>query len=94
MTITLRAALLSGVAAVGLSSGALAQARFACPVKGGDFVFGLEAKVPTFDKHSSTTAQSRNVASLMFESLVTRDEKMQPTLSLAESVNESQDGLV
>jgi ABC-type oligopeptide transport system substrate-binding subunit len=78
---------------LGMSNAALAQAKFQCPVKGGEFVFGLEAKVPTHDQHVSTSAQSRNVASLMFESLITRDEKMQPTLMLAESVNESPDGL-
>ncbi|MBM3549019.1 MAG: ABC transporter substrate-binding protein [Alphaproteobacteria bacterium] len=78
---------------VGMSSSALAQAKFSCPVKGGEFIFALEAKVPTYDQHVSTSAQSRNVASLMFESLITRDEKMQPTLMLAESVNESPDGL-
>jgi peptide/nickel transport system substrate-binding protein len=78
---------------VGMSSAALAQAKFSCPTKGGDFIFALEAKVPTYDQHVSTSAQSRNVASLMFESLITRDEKMQPTLALAESVNESPDGM-
>lgn len=77
----------------GMSSAALAQAKFSCPTKGGEFIFALEAKVPTYDQHVSTSAQSRNVASLMFESLLTRDEKMQPTLALAESVNESPDGL-
>jgi peptide/nickel transport system substrate-binding protein len=79
---------------LGASSAALAQAKFQCPTRGGDFIFGLEAKVPTYDQHVSTAAQSRNVASLMFESLMTRDEKMRPTLSLAESLTESQDGLV
>ncbi|MSP48952.1 MAG: ABC transporter substrate-binding protein [Alphaproteobacteria bacterium] len=79
---------------LGMSSTALAQARFECTAKGGEFIFALEAKIPTYDQHVSTSAQSRNVASLMFESLITRDEKMQPTLSLAESVSESQDGLV
>ena len=79
---------------VGMSSTALAQARFECSAKGGDFVFALEAKVPTYDQHVSTAAQSRNVASLMFESLMTRDEKMQPVLSLADSMTESQNGLV
>jgi len=79
---------------VGMSSAALAQAKFECPVKGGEFVFALEAKIPTHDQHVSGSGQTRNVASLMYESLMTRDEKMQPTLSLAESVEESPDGLV
>src|SRR5262249_42311062 len=88
-----------GVSALGVGcllggAAALAQARFECPTKGGEFIFGLEAKVPTYDQHVSGSGQTRTVASLMFESLMTRDEKMQPTLSLAESVEESPDGLV
>ena len=79
---------------IGMSSAALAQAKFECPAKGGDFIFALEAKVPTHDQHVTTSAQGRNVASAMYESLLTRDEKMTPTLSLAESMTESPDGRV
>jgi peptide/nickel transport system substrate-binding protein len=89
-----KAVLLGGAAAVGLASTAMAQARFACPQTGGNFIFGLEAKIPTYDQHVSGATQARNVASLMFESLITRGENMTPTLALAESVDESPDGLV
>lgn len=77
---------------VGMNAAAFAQAKFECPTKGGDFIFALEAKVPTYDQHVTTSAEGRNVAATMFESLLTRDEKMTPTLSLAESVTESPDG--
>jgi peptide/nickel transport system substrate-binding protein len=95
-------ATLAKLIAVGLNAGAAialatatagAQARFECARMGGDFVFALEAKVPTADQHVSTAAQSRNGASAMFESLMTRDENMAPMLALAASVDESADGL-
>jgi peptide/nickel transport system substrate-binding protein len=72
---------------------ALAQG-FECPRKGGDLVFGLEARVATLDQHFTNAAAPRNVTMNIFESLLTRDENMNPMLELAESVSESADKLV
>ena len=77
--------------AVALACAAPASAAFVCPSTGGDFVFALEAKVPTIDQHASVATQSRNVAMNVFESLMTRDERMNPMLELATSVEESAD---
>ena len=90
---THHAAAALAVAAIGVAAPAAAQ-QFQCGRKGGDFVFALEAKVPTLDQHATNAAQSRNVAMNIFESLLTRDENMNPTLELAESMTESPDGLV
>ena len=77
--------------AVALACAAPASAAFVCPSTGGDFIFALEAKVPTIDQHASVATQSRNVAMNVFESLMTRDERMNPMLELATSVEESAD---
>ena len=71
-----------------------AQAAFECPVKGGDLVFGQEAKVNSLDMHASSTISTRNIAMHMFEALMTRDEDNNPILELAEAVDISDDGLV
>jgi peptide/nickel transport system substrate-binding protein len=68
-------------------------AAFECPHKGGDLVFGQEAKVNSLDMHSSSTISTRNIAMHMFEALMTRDENNNPILELAESVDESPDHL-
>ncbi len=89
MTRTLYAA-----AAWALMAGpALAQAPFACPQKGGAFTFALEARVPNLDQHAGNAAATRNVAMNIFETLLTRDEKLAPMLELAESMTEAPDGL-
>ena len=77
---------------LGLAGPALA-APFTCPKKGGDLVFGGEAKVNSLDQYGSQTISTRNVVSNIFEPLMTRDETNQPILDLAESMTESPDKL-
>lgn len=89
VALTLAGALLGATV---LGSGE-ARAAFECPVKGGDLVFGQEAKVNSLDMHSSSTISTRNVAMHIFESLMTRDEDNNPILELAENVETSDDGL-
>jgi peptide/nickel transport system substrate-binding protein len=74
------------------SGGAMAQTPFQCPRSGGDLIYALEARVPSLDWHVSNSTASRNVALNVFESLVTRDENMNPTLELAQSLDVSADG--
>jgi peptide/nickel transport system substrate-binding protein len=87
--------LLGALAALTLAAPANAQAQapFQCPRVGGDLIFALEARVPGLDWHVSNSTASRNVVLNVFESLVTRDENMNPTLELAESMTEAPDGL-
>jgi peptide/nickel transport system substrate-binding protein len=84
----------------GLVAGLLAMAatpalaaKFECPKKGGDLVFGGEAKVNSLDQYASNTISTRNNAMNIFESLMTRDENNNPILELAESMTESPDHL-
>ena len=56
-------------------------------------VFAQEAKVNSLDQMTSATISTRNVAMNMFESLMTRDENMNPIPELAQEVIESPDGL-
>jgi peptide/nickel transport system substrate-binding protein len=86
-------ALMAGVSIVALSGAARAQGAYECKRMGGEFVYGLEAKVATLDQHVTNAGVVRNITMGMFESLMTRDENMAPMLGLAESVNESPDGL-
>ncbi|MCZ8109020.1 MAG: ABC transporter substrate-binding protein [Burkholderiales bacterium] len=85
-------AVIGGLAATLMAGTALAQAS-QCGRKGGDLTFALEARVPGLDQHASNSSATRNVAMNMFETLVTRDEKMNPVLELAESMDQSADGL-
>jgi peptide/nickel transport system substrate-binding protein len=85
-------AVIGGLAATLMTGTALAQAS-QCGRKGGDLTFALEARVPGLDQHASNSSATRNVAMNMFETLVTRDEKMNPVLELAESMDQSADGL-
>jgi peptide/nickel transport system substrate-binding protein len=78
------------VGILGLASPALA-APFTCPKKGGELVFAGEAKVNSLDQYGSQTISTRNVVSNVFEPLMTRDEKNEPILDLAESMEESAD---
>jgi peptide/nickel transport system substrate-binding protein len=81
------------IAAVfGTASPAVA-AHFECPKKGGDLVFGGEAKVNSLDQYASNAISTRNVAMNMYESLMTRDEKNEPILELADEMTESPDHL-
>jgi len=70
---------------VGLAGPAIA-AHFECPKKGGDLVFAGEAKVNSLDQYTSQAISTRNVAMNVYESLMTRDEKNEPILELADSM--------
>ena len=85
--------ILFGTAALALCFAHAAQAQFVCPVKGGSMTFALEARVPNLDQHAGNAAATRNVAMNIFETLLTRDEKLAPMLELAESMTEAPDGM-
>ena len=88
-----RSRALAGTAVLlAVAAGQVQAQAFTCPRTGGDLVFGLEARVPSLDQHTSNSTATRNVAMNIYESLVTRDESMNPTLELAESFALSQDG--
>jgi peptide/nickel transport system substrate-binding protein len=91
MDLGLRAALFAGAALAFATGNADAQNTFNCVRKGGNFVFGQEAKANSLDQHTSSTISTRNVAMNMFESLMTRDENMSPIPELASEVIESAD---
>lgn len=89
-----RSRLAFSILAVGLGLPAVAfAAPFQCPSRGGDIVFGQEANVNSLDQMTSTTISTRNIAMNMYELLMTRSEDNQPILELAESMEESGDGL-
>ena len=75
-----------------LSTGALAE-PFACPQTGGELIVGLQAGVPSLDQQTNTSSATRNVAMNVYETLVIRDENMNPVPDLAESISASEDGL-
>ncbi len=91
----LRAAALAGTAMVLFTGIASAQQpqqqQFRCPRVGGDLIFGLEARVPMLDQHVTPAGAARNVTMNIFDTLVTRDENMNPILNLAQSVDISPD---
>ena len=66
---------------------------FKCPHTGGNFVFGQEANVNSLDQMTSGTISTRNVAMNIFETLMTRDDKNEPILELADSMTEAPDHL-
>lgn len=82
------AALIAGSLCFGVAQ---AQAEI-CGRKGGDLVFGMEAKLGTLDQHVNAANSTRNVAMNIFETLVTRDENMAPVLDLARALDVSEDG--
>jgi peptide/nickel transport system substrate-binding protein len=86
-----RFGLLAGLLALAATP-ALA-AKFECPKKGGDLVFGGEAKVNSLDQHTSSAISTRNNTMNMLEALMTRDEANKPILDLAESLDASEDGM-
>jgi peptide/nickel transport system substrate-binding protein len=73
--------------------GAMAQAPFQCPRTGGDLIFALEARVPSLDQHAGNSTATRNIAVNIYESLITRDENLNPVLDLAASMTEAADKL-
>jgi peptide/nickel transport system substrate-binding protein len=82
-----RLVLLGGAVLPLLAQGLAAQTRFECPRKGGDLIFALEAKPASLDQHTVNSSAARNIAMNVFEALVTRDQSMNPTLDLAQSVS-------
>jgi len=66
--------------------------QFSCPKKGGDLVFGQQAKVNSLDQHTSAAASTRNIAMNVFEPLLIRDENFAVMPNLAASVEASADG--
>ncbi|WP_244622884.1 ABC transporter substrate-binding protein [Microvirga brassicacearum] len=72
------------------ANGALADSKI-CGQKGGDLIFGMEAKFSTLDQHANAAHSTRNIAMNVFETLMTRDENMSPILDLAESLDISAD---
>jgi len=89
----LGAPLLASAAILALSAGDAAAQQFSCPRKGGEFVFGQEAKVNSLDAHASATVSTRNIAMNIYEQLLTRDENFNLLPDLAASVEESSDKL-
>lgn len=60
---------------------------------GGDLEFATNAQPPTIDPVMSTATATRDVARHIFETLITLDSDYQPVPMLAESWDESDDGL-
>src|SRR5438552_18615548 len=86
-----RFGLLAGLLALAATPALAAKSE--CRKKGGDLVFGGEAKVNSLDQYASNTIATRNNAMNIFESLMTRDETNPPILELADSMTESGDHL-
>ena len=86
----LAAAALSAAFSVGVGSAEAQQ--FSCPKKGGELVFGQQAKLNSLDQHTSATASTRNIAQQIFEPLLIRDENFGVMPNLAASVETSADG--
>lgn len=74
------------------TAGAAAE-PFQCPNVGGELIVGLQAGVPSLDQQTNTSSATRNVAMNIYETLVIRDENMNPVPDLAESIDVSEDGL-
>ena len=87
-------AMLGTVSALALATTPASAQRFTCGKTGGNLVFAQEAKVNSLDQMTSSTISTRNVAMNMFESLVTRDENMNPIPELAAEVVEAPDGMM
>ena len=68
-------------------------AMFKCGKTGGDLVFAQDAQVAGLDQHFSTAISTRNIATHLYESLMTRGENNAVVPLLAESYSESDDGL-
>ena len=86
------ALILASATAFALGAGSASAQQFSCPKKGGEFIFGQEAKVNSLDSHASAAISTRNIAMNIYEALMTRDENFNPMLDLASSVDTSPDG--
>jgi peptide/nickel transport system substrate-binding protein len=90
----LSTAALACVSVLALAQTAGAQQQFQCARRGGDLIFALEARIPMLDQHVTGAAATRNVTMNIFDTLVARDENMNPLLNLAESVTPSDNNQV
>ena len=61
--------------------------------KGGDIIVGIGSPIPSLDIMGTTDDVGRIINLHLYEALVTRDEKLQPSAGLAESWDISPDGL-
>ncbi|CAH1662359.1 ABC transporter substrate-binding protein [Chelatococcus asaccharovorans] len=61
--------------------------------KGGDIIVGIGSPIPSLDIMGTTDDVGRIINLHLYEALVTRDEKLQPSAGLAESWEISPDGL-
>jgi peptide/nickel transport system substrate-binding protein len=84
---------LSALALATAFAGAAQAQGFTCPRTGGELIYALESQVPGLDQHASNSSATRNVAMNVFETLITRDENMNPVLELADTMTLSPDGL-
>jgi peptide/nickel transport system substrate-binding protein len=88
-----KAQFLSTIAAGVLGATGVLAEPFECPQTGGELIVGLQAGVPSLDQQTNTSSATRNVAMNVYETLVIRDENMNPVPDLAESIEVSDDGL-
>lgn len=61
-------------------------------ISGGELRIAINSQPPTLDQSTSTASTTRDVARLIFETLVTTDSEYKPVPMLAESINISDDG--
>ena len=92
LTTNPRLYLSTAVLALLLSNGATA-AQFECGNTGGELVFAQNAQVNGLDQHFSSSISTRNVATHLYETLMTRGETNDVVPMLAESYAVSDDGL-
>ncbi len=92
MNARIRNLLLTTSAAVMLPLTAYAAA-FSCPTTTDKFTFAQVAQIPGLDPHFSSAISTRNIAMNIFEMLITRDENNAVIPQLAESFEESADGM-
>ncbi|MFC4320659.1 peptide-binding protein [Litchfieldia salsa] len=63
------------------------------PVQGGDLIAGSIGEPTLFNPYYSTDVPSSDIEGLIYNGLLTSDEKFEPQMDLAESVDQSEDGL-
>lgn len=91
---SIKSALVSTLAVGAVFAASQASAApFECPKVGGELIVGASAGVPSLDQQTNTSSATRNVAMNIYETLVIRDENMNPVPDLAESIEASEDGL-
>lgn len=76
-----------------LAPSAAGAQQFTCPKTGGEITFAMEAKVNSLDMQASGAVSTRIIALQVYDTLMTRDENGNPMPQLAESIEQSADGL-